>query len=396
MSLKPVDLLHLTYRSLRGNLLRSCLTTLGVFMGVAAVNATLQVDAISRAVIADRLAAREAPQITLFPEWSPNPDKRARLQQDDLDYLQKRLTGLQAASTTQWWYNASSVLFQDQEANPQRFAVSQTLLLTSGYPMIEGRFFTEADFTSYRPVAVINQVLAAQLFDTASPVGQVLYADRQPYTVVGVILTKPGSEEESLEGELFIPMTFYSALTGDRDVGAIRLRPTRFKDLEIMAEQAESLLKQRFPGQEFYLWNNVEDIQAQQKTLALAAKGLTAVGVISLLVGGVGIANIMIAAVAERTSEIGLKRAIGATRQEIMLQFILEATLLSLVGGAVAIASVHVLTLVISQTFQLPYQFNHRIASLSLGAAVVVGVGASFAPALQASRLDPVTALRSD
>ncbi|WP_375514454.1 ABC transporter permease [uncultured Nostoc sp.] len=122
---------------------------------------------------------------------------------------------------------------------------------------------------------------------------------------------------------------------------------------------------------------------------------LAAVGVISLLVGGVGIANITIATVAERTSEIGLKLAIGATKQDIMLQFILEAAVLSLLGGTVALMTVHGLTLVVVSTFDLPYQFESSTATLSLGSALLVRVGASFLPALCASQLNPVTALRS-
>jgi putative ABC transport system permease protein len=122
---------------------------------------------------------------------------------------------------------------------------------------------------------------------------------------------------------------------------------------------------------------------------------LTAVGVISLLVGGVGIANIMIAAVTERTSEIGLRRAVGATRQEILIQFVLESAILSVMSGAIAIVVVHGGTRFVANTFDLPYQFEVRTATFALGAAVTVGIGASIVPAIQASKLDPVTALRS-
>ncbi len=110
---------------------------------------------------------------------------------------------------------------------------------------------------------------------------------------------------------------------------------------------------------------------------------------------GVGIANITIATVAERTSEIGLKLAIGATKQDIMLQFILEAALLSVLGGTAALAVVHGLTLVVAGNFDLPYQFESFTAALSLGSALLVGMGAGFLPALRASQLNPVTALRS-
>ena len=190
-------------------------------------------------------------------------------------------------------------------------------------------------------------------------------------------------------------MSFYYALTGSRDIGSIQIRPYKIEDLKDLADKAKQLMEQRFPGKEIYSWNNVRQILAQQETLEMASHGLTAVGIISLLIGGVGIANITIAAVMERTPEIGLRRAIGAKRRDILLQFILEAAILSLLGGTAAIISVHGLTMVVAETFKLPYEFESKTAALSLGSALLVGVGAGFLPAVRASRLDPVKALRN-
>ncbi len=387
MSLTPFDLLALTSRSLSGNPLRSTLTTLGVFMGVAAVTATLQVGSISRAVIARQMAERDAPQVVVYPE-----SRLLRL--EDMKFLQKRLLGLQAISASSS-PTSSQTVFQDEEAkNSSMLGVSQNFLLTSGKQLVKGRFFTRADSASYRPVVVIDQFLADKLFKGQKPTGKRIYADRRPYIVVGVVKTNAGNNEAP-EGQLLIPISVYNALMGSRDIGTIWMRPRKLEDLKNLEDQTKKLLEQRFPGQKFYVSNNVEDILEQQKTLESVSTALAAVGVISLLVGGVGIANITIATVAERTAEIGLKLAIGATKQDIMLQFILEAAVLSLLGGTVAIASVHGLTLVVAGTFNLPYQFESSTAALSLGSALLVGVGAGFLPALRASQLNPVTALRS-
>jgi putative ABC transport system permease protein len=394
MSLSPLDLLHFTCRSLRGNLLRSVLTTVGVFMGVTAVSATLQVGSISRAVIAQQLAEREAPQVTLVPQWVPGPGNRVQLKLEDVDFLRRRLSGAQAISA--WnWVNADQVVSQDREAFPSMMAVSQNYLLTSGQQLTNGRFFTAADFASYRPVAVIDELLASRLFPDQDPIGQRIYADRQPYIVIGVIPTK-ANEDDPTQGQVIMSLAFYSALTGSREIDSIRIRADNLQELESLGDRAEQLLMQRFPAQKFWVWNNVEDILQQQQILELTAKALAVVGAISLLVGGVGIANIMIASVTERTSEIGLRRAIGATQGEIMLQFILEAALLSLLGGSIAIATVHGLTLVVADRFELPYRFELNTASLTLGAALLVGIGASLLPAWRAGQLDPVQALRSE
>lgn len=394
MSLAPLDLLYFTYRSLRGNPVRSILTMIGVFMGVTAVSATLQVGSISRAIVARQLAARQAPQVTLFPNWRPSAAPRAQLKQDDLEFLQQRLGGVTAISAMNW-NRSMPVVFQGQQAQPDIAAVSQAYLQTSGQAIVAGRFFTSADFANFRPVVVIDELLAAELFQAQNPIGQRIYANRQPYTVVGVIASKNSYDEEEPTGQLILSLAFQSALTGSREIDSFRIRPTQIEDLETVGDRAKQLLMQRFPGQQFYQFNNVEDILEQQRILELTSRGLAVVGAISLLVGGVGIANIMIASVTERTAEIGLRRAIGATRIEILLQFILEAALLSLVGGTVAIATVHGLTLVVSKQFDLPYQFEITTAGLTLGAAFGVGIGASLLPAVRASRLDPVQALRS-
>lgn len=260
---------------------------------------------------------------------------------------------------------------------------------------MQGRFITETDYTHYRTSAVIDQFLASQLFREENPLGQRIYFSNRPYTVVGVIESKLASEEEPT-GQLLIPLTTLSALTGRRNVSGITLRPAYLEELRSLQSQAEDLLKQRYPDVRYaHVYNNVDDVLEQQQTLELASQGLLVVGAIALLIGGVGIANISIAAVMERTPEIGLRLAIGATQSDVMLQFILEAVLLSLIGGTMAIGSVHGLAVLIAQRFDLPYQFESRIAALSLSSAIFVGVGASFFPALQASQLDPVKALRS-
>lgn len=390
MSLSPLDLLSITFSSLGRNPLRSALTTLGVFMGVGAVSATLQVGNISRAAIAQQLAKRGAPQVSVYPNQEAGATP---LKLEDMEFLRKRLVGLRALSAFNW-AGATPTVFRDKEFSPTMSPVSQDFLLTSGKSLLSGRFFTAADFTNYRPVVVIDKYLAEQLFQKQEPVGEMIYAGRRPYTIVGVVETTI-DEKAPPEGQLYVPMSFYNALTGSRDIGSIQMRPLKLEEVEDLSHQAEDLLQQRYSGQKYKFWNNVSDIIQQQKTLEMATQALTVVGAIALLVGGVGIANIMIASVTERTAEIGLRRAIGATGREIMLQFILEAVVLSLIGGTVGLGVVHGLTVVVTDTFKLPYQFDSSIAVVALGSALVVGVGASFTPALRASQIDPVKALRS-
>jgi len=360
-------------------------------MGVAAVSATLQVGNISHAVIAKKLAEREAPQIRIAM-WG-----EVGLKLEDMEFLRHRLKGIRAISAAIWLGSNKKVIFQAVDAKPNIFAVSQDHLLTSGLRLIKGKghFFSPNDFASYRPVVVINEVLATQLFKGGTePVGQRIYAEGRPYIVIGVMESKQDIFGEST-GQMLVSMSVYKAMTGSQRIGRILVRPYNFKDIKGMEKQAKKVFQQRFPKAEIYVINNVKEILEQQETLEMVSRALLAVGVISLLVGGVGIANITIASVMERTPEIGLRRAIGATQRDIMLQFILEAVILSLVGGIVAIVTVHGLTLVVADVFKLPYKFDSNTAALALGSALAVGVGAGFFPALRASQLDPVKALRT-
>lgn len=394
MSLTVFDLVALSFNSLRSNPLRSALTTIGVFMGVAAVSATLQVGNIGTAIVEKQLAEREAPQVVVGSRWNRVTRQRVRLRLEDVEFLQQRMANFQAISTSAW-FGSSQLLFQDRQSNVGIEAVSPDYLLTSGRSMVRGRFFNAADFANYRPVAVIDGFLAEALFADVNPINQRIYTENRAYVVVGVTNTKISYEGEEPSGRMFVPLSLRTALTGRRDIHSIQIRLSNLEDVMDIERQAQQLLTQRFPKGRFFAWNNTNDILEQRQTLALVSRALAVVGAISLLVGGVGIANITIAAVMERTPEIGLRLAIGAKPQDILWQFVLEAALLSLVGGTAAIASVHGLTLIVAERFDLPYQFNPSIAGLSLSSAIFVGVGAGFLPAVQASKLDPVKALRS-
>jgi putative ABC transport system permease protein len=391
MSLSLKDLLRLTYNSLCGNPLRSTLTTVGIFVGVASVTATLQGSSIGQALIARQLAEREAPQVVAY-FW--HKDGR-QLRWEDMTFLQQRLQGWQAISTSTF-LSHGQVIFEDRESELSLYAVSPDYLATTGRKILRGRFLNQADFANFRAVAVIDKFLAQELFPQQNPVGERLYAAGKPYVVVGVMETKLKSEEDIPKGEILVPFSLYRALTASQDIGGIQIRPQSLEDLSHLEQETESLLLQRYPGGKFWAYNNVPDILQQQQTLSLVSRGLFVLGVLSLVVGGVGIANITLASVGERTPEIGLRLAIGAQKRDILLQFVLEAVVLSLLGGTAALASVHGVTLAVAEMFALPYQFQAKTALLAVGSALLVGVGSSFLPARQASQLDPVKALREE
>ncbi len=195
MGISSLDLLALTYNSLRSNPLRSILTMLGVFMGVASVNATLNIGSISRSVMEQQLAEREAPQLSIR-FWKK--DGR-RLELEDMEFLQQRMTDLQGISAHIRFYRGN-VIFQDKRSWLFINAVSQDYLLTSGESLLQGRFFNADDFANYQPLVVIDEFLAEELFEGQDPIGQRIYAGGKPYNVIGVVETKLKSEDDRPRG----------------------------------------------------------------------------------------------------------------------------------------------------------------------------------------------------
>ena len=387
--LSPKDLIILSCKSLIANKVRSTLTTLGVFMGVGAVNATLQVGDISRAILARELTKRGTPhvQVSVFS----TEGKQANL--EDMNFLRKNISNIMAISGINNLREQNKVLYQGEEAEPNQLAVTQYYLQTTGRKILKGRFFNSKDFLQYRAVIVIDEALADKFFKNQNPLGQQLLTDGRLYAVVGVIETEVGFGINP-KGSILLPISRYIATTGIESIETISIRPRNPEKMEELKSIAQELLQKRLPGVQMYAYSNIEDILAAQQILGIASQALTLLSAISLVISGVGITNITIAAVIERTSEIGLRRAIGATKYEILWQFIIEAAILSLVGGITAITTVHGITTVVAQVFNLPYEFEIKTVSFSLGSALFVGVGAAFIPSLRASKLDPVKALR--
>ncbi|MEA5448632.1 ABC transporter permease [Leptolyngbya sp. CCNP1308] len=398
MPLSPLDLSLTTLRDLTGNWVRSGLTALGIFMGVAAVNATLNIDTIANRVLQEQLAARDNPNITPFVYGRGRPP--VEFDEAAIAEIQQAVPGILSISrVTPLW--GSEVQYQGTITDSlNAFSVSENYQRTTGRQVLDGRFFDPEDFDSFRPVAVIDTVLAQQLFQAAPPLGEGIFINGTRFTVVGLIENKDlyGSEEGEPTGTLWVPEPYGSLLQGRfRSGRQIQIALQSLNDFETTRDGVEAQLQQMFPDYEMFIGGNVEDLYEEEQRQRASIRVLKAVGLLALVIGGVGIANITIAAIMERTREIGLRRAIGATDLEIMAQFIAEAALLSLIGGTTAVATVHGLTKVATTTvFEAPYEFNWRDAALSMGAAFGVGVGASFLPALRVTQIDVVQALRGE
>jgi putative ABC transport system permease protein len=398
MSLPLSELTRLTWRSLTSDWTRSGLTTLGVFMGVAAVSATLNVQSITSQQIATKLAERDKPYVIPYISPKDGFGEFPMLDASDIKSLKQAIPVIRSVSVVGNVFGIRSLQFEGQQAeNVDVRSVSLNYLSTTGRKMLAGRFFDQGDFDQYRPVAIVDEKLMETLFQGENPIKKAIYASGNRLIVVGVTQTKSEGYEDKSDGSLWVTSSYSTTIQGGYNFTSLQVSPYRLEQMKVLKDKIEKVLLQRYPNSDVYLSDNAEDLLKEKETQEISARALTAIGLIALAIGGVGIANITIATVMERTKEIGIRRAIGATRFEVMLQFILEALLLSCIGGGLAIVIVHGLTEVATTVvFELPYEFSIYNASLSMGAAISVGVGASFFPALRATRIDIIKALRSD
>jgi putative ABC transport system permease protein len=385
----------MTCKSLSGNLLRSGLTSLGVFMGVAAVNATLNIQTISSHKITQQLAARDNPYVSpwVYSEFEDTP-----LTEADRQALSQTIPIIRSISTLGYVEGIDWIQFEGEQVKKISVnSVSANYLETTGRKMFQGRFFNQTDFEQYFPVAIVDQRLARILFGEQNPVNQVVFAANLRFIVIGVVQTKSDELDPDSNGNLLITENLASVLQGDNVFKILQITPRYLEEIPALQAQVEEILRQRYPQFMVYADSNADGLLAEKKAQETSSLALAGVGLIALIIAGVGIANITIASVIERTKEIGLRRAIGATELEIMLQFIIEAILLSLIGGAIAIITVHGLTrFATTNLIESPYQFSSRNAALSIAAALAVGVGSSYIPALRATKIDIVKALRGE
>jgi putative ABC transport system permease protein len=400
MGISGLDLLTQTFRALSANRVRSGLTMLGVFMGVGALNATLNISTIAHARIQTKLSERDKPYVSPYLNSQGEFSAEMTFTSEDEMALKQNISLIRSMSSVSQVSSIQFVQYQDNKADQvEAVGISPTYLATTGRKILEGRFFKPVDFAQYQPVAIIDKTLESTLFQGKPSLNQAIYTDNTRMIVVGVIESKSlGQDMGKTSGQLWVPLSFASTISADlKHSRTLQISAHRLEDIPTLKEKVKQLLSQRHPQATVETSDNTADLLVEQDLQRTASRALAGVGLIALSIGGVGIANITIASVLERIKEIGIRRALGATQWDVMVQFVLEAVLLSVVGGSLAIISVHGLTQTVTTIFvQGPYQFSIQNTGLSMLAAIAVGVGASFFPALNATQIDIVSALRSE
>jgi len=398
--------LAISWSAIRANKMRSVLTTLGIVIGIVTV--TLMGTAIEGLNRAFLKAIAHIGADVLFvqcQDWS-GPDteeqwlkiqKRPRLTVEQASALERDLTLARAVAPLA--FDQRLIKYGKRSASAVTIIGStDQLLLTGGIAIADGRFLSAADADGGRPVCVIGSTVATNLFVREAPLGKKIMIGQRPFEVIGV-LEKQGDMFGQFDNQAIIPLRqFTAAFVRTRELEVIEVKVKNVADLESATEELHSVMRRirrLAPGDpDDFAINQQEQILAMvhKVTAIIGGIGLFITG-LSLFVGGIGIMNIMFVSVAERTHEIGIHKAIGAKRRTILLQFLIEAAAICLIGGAIGLGIAWPLTLLMQQYF--PATLSPTVVSLALAVSLVTGVVSGFVPALRAARMNPVDALRS-
>ena len=402
--------IRIALRALRVNKLRSTLTMLGIIIGVAAVIVMIAIGSGAQARVEEQIKALGSNLIMLLPGSVTaggvrmGSGSRNTLTEDDSYAIQREIGEVQASAPQ--LRGTGQVVAGNNNWSTVFYGITPEYFEARNWVIATGKGFEPADLAGAGKVALLGETVARSLFGDADPVGQVIRIRKVPFTVIGTLQRKGqslmGHDQDDV---ILMPIsTARNRVLGggaarQRTVGAIFVKVREGADMADTDAGIRNLLRQRHrlqPGadDDFTLRNLSEVLGAQEASSRIMTLLLAAVASVSLLVGGIGIMNIMLVSVTERTREIGLRMAVGARGRDILMQFLVEATTLALIGGLLGIFLGVGGSYAIGHFAEWRTELNLQSIVLAVGFAAAIGIFFGFYPARKASRLLPIEALR--
>ena len=397
--------LILALRSIRRNLLRSFLTVLGIVIGVSAVITMVTLGSGATQAVQNQISSLGTNLLQIRPGQRMGPGSGGAtapaFRDSDADLIAPQISGI----TTVAPEARSSVTLVANGQNWTSSVVGSTnaWLQTGNWELAAGRAFTDGELRAGSAVCIIGTTIQRQLYGGGDPIGQSLRVKQMPCEVIGLFESKgQGSFGNDQDEVVLMPLkTLQRRVTGNTNVNTLLVSLDPASDAERVKASLTQLLREMRKLSSSDDDNfNVLDTKQLADTLSGTTRVMTmllgAVAAVSLLVGGIGVMNIMLVSVTERTREIGLRLAIGALEREVLLQFLIEAVVLASLGGLIGVVLATGASVGLAQLMQVPYVFQPGINLLSFVFSAGIGVLFGYFPARRAARMDPIEALRHE
>ena len=398
---------RIALRALRANKMRSILTTLGIIIGVAAVIAVVSIVQGLQFMITRELQGVGATYVMVLPKQDQNQGpgviaRQVKLTWEDGEAIRSQVPGIRLI-TPLIVAPGRQIKYRDRQHSTMLLGVNQDWPEANNHQVDVGRFFSEIDLRHRRKVAVVGRKIVEEL-SLSEPIGAEIYVGDLPVSIIGVMEKRGQALGQDSDDLLFLPFETALMVLG-RDAGdqiQLRLQAADATVVEQVKDGIIQLLRQRHriaEGQpaDFEVMLQDELLETIGSILGMITTVVGAVVGVALLVGGIGIMNIMLVSVTERTREIGIRKAVGARRQDVLAQFLIEAVTLSLVGGGIGLVAGYGLGALVASLLPGDWPPAHVplwAVLLAVGFSVIVGVFFGIYPAGKASRLDPIEALR--
>lgn len=395
----------MAFSALMANKMRSLLTMLGIIIGVGAVIAMVSIGMGVRNNIQQSIASLGSNMLIVMPGAENRTGVRGgagsktTLEDEDADAIKAKIGGIDNVSAMV--SGSYQVVFGNSNWKTSVQGVSPDYMDIRSLEVESGIFITEHDMVKRNRVAVIGSTVSENLFGGSNPVGQNIRIDNQPFKIIGVLKKKgQSSMGQDQDDVIIVPMTTaQERMLGINYVHSINVQVSSPDIMDEVQEDIETLLRQRHhiaKGQEddFNVRNLTSLMETMDSTTAMITMLLGAVAGISLLVGGIGIMNIMMVSVTERTREIGIRKALGATFRNIMMQFLIESVVIGIIGGVIGIFMGCTLSIAVAEFFNFNTVITLLPIAVSFSFAVGTGLFFGIYPARKAAKLDPIEALR--
>ncbi len=384
-------------RSIFRNKMRSFLTSLGIIIGVCSVIVMVAIGAGSQVQITKQIESMGTNLLMVMPPRGPREANRLTM----ADVTKLRLEASYLSAISGEVRLSSKVVGGSGYWSTTVYGVEPDYTVIKDWSMSSGEFFTDRDLARRSKVVVIGSTVASKLFGTDDPLGKSVRIGTTPFTIVGVLQSKgSGNNGNDQDDVVMVPLdTAVNRLLRDGKIQGIEMSVVRADLMDAAEADVTAILRASHrladgSDNDFDVMNQSEIIATASQTARTLTSLLAAIAGVSLIVGGIGIMNIMLVSVTERTREIGIRMSVGARKKDILLQFLAESVILSLLGGLLGISLALALSWVLSTFMSMPTIISPVVIAASVGFAGAVGVFFGFYPARKAANLYPIDALR--